>query len=128
MKFDDLRDKELSSKILSICGYLARGDINNTDIDEWGASGTEIAKRLSKCIVCEHYGYRTNDGVGPECHYNEKALHELVVSAWGTCPDKRWGVDEETVKRFFYNEVIDVLERETGEVKFEEDDVEEESE
>ena len=106
----DFRDKETKSKIIRFLGHLARGDVNNTDIDEWGASGEQMAKRLTKCLVCEHYGISSGDGVGPECEVQHQPLHEQLVTAWGRCPLDKWGEDEDTITRFFYDDALKIVE------------------
>ena len=106
----DFRDKETKSKIIRFLGHLARGDVNNTDIDEWGASGEQMARRLTKCLVCEHYGISSGDGVGPECEILHQPLHEQLVTAWGRCPLDEWGEDEDTITRFFYDDALKIVE------------------
>ena len=120
----DFRDKETKSKIIRFLGHLARGDVNNTDIDEWGASGEQMAKRLTKCLVCEHYGIAPEDGVGPECGVQNQPLHEQLVTAWGRCPLDKWGEDEDIITRFFYDEALKIMEE--GYPELNDDDDEEE--
>ena len=124
----DFRDKETKSKIIRFLGHLARGDVNNTDIDEWGASGDQIAHRLTKCLVCEHYGIAPEDGVGPECEIQNQPLHEILITAWGRCPIDKWGEDEDIITRFFYDEALKIMEEGYSELNDDDDDEEEDTE
>ena len=111
MEFEDFRDPEIREKVIRICGHLARGDVNRTDVDEWGCAGPELAKRLSKCLLCEYYGMHVGDGVGPQCTYVERQLwNSFLINAWERCPLNKWGEDYETINRFFYDEALSVIE------------------
>ena len=130
----DFRDEEVKQKIIRFMGYLARGDVNGTDIDEWGASGQAVAQRLSKCLMCKYYGIATarEDGVGPECTVDkDQALISILGYAWGRCPINKWGEDVDTINRFFYEEGLRLVEEghpEPGEEIDEEDDDEDDEE
>ena len=126
----NFEDQEVKEKIIRMAACLVRGELaDDTDLDEWGASGPVMAERLAKCITCEHYTVVLGGGrVGADCTVNNKSINEIVPDSWYRCPENKWTEDYDLLGRTFYEDAFEMIRRYDDKVlgeiddDFEEDD------